>query len=596
MQTRIFLPAVAGILALTSSPTPAAEAWEDEPVVVTATRTERQAGRVPARMTVIDRDEIERSQAPDLLELLRLKAGIDVARAGGPGAQTSVFLRGTNSNHVLVLIDGVRAPASGTGAFTWEILDPALIERIEIVRGPRAARWGSDAIGGVIQIFTRRAEGPSASLGAGSDGDRSASAAWGGGGAGEIGFAAAARHVDGFSAQNPNGFAFDPDDDGYENLGAVAGGRFAGAAGTFDWRARVATGEVEFDQGTSDFENGSLRAEWLAETSGPWDWSAGFGLLSDDLETASAFGISRVETLRLQVDALAERRLGEDAMLLLGVDAWNESGEARGQWDEERFNVGLFAGLEGGLGRTRYEASLRADEDENFGTEVTGSLGLGLDVGETWRLFANGGRSFHAPTFSQLYSPGFGGLFAGNPDLEPERAWSAEVGGDFFPSAGHRFLFSAYSTWIEDLIQFAGTDFRAINVAEARIRGFELGHDWRSGNWFSELRATWQDAEDRETGRDLLRRAERKASGVFGYTFEAGHRLDAEVVHVGERPDVGGVMLPSYTLFNLRADLELAEDWHAELRVDNLADKDYEPLFGFNASDRRFLVALAWRR
>ncbi|HSG34075.1 MAG TPA: TonB-dependent receptor plug domain-containing protein, partial [Sphingomonadaceae bacterium] len=119
-------------------PVMAETAWQDEPIVVTASRTEQSSISVPARISVIDREAIERSQAPDLIELLRLEAGIDISRNGGPGGQTSVFMRGANSNHVLVLIDGVRVSASGTGAFTWEILDPSVIERIEIVRGPRA--------------------------------------------------------------------------------------------------------------------------------------------------------------------------------------------------------------------------------------------------------------------------------------------------------------------------------------------------------------------------------------------------------------------------------------------------------------------------
>ena len=145
----IGLAFVAGLSLVSVFQTAMAEpAWEDDPIVVTATRTEQSAMSVPARVSVIMRADIERSQAPDLIELLRLEAGIDIARNGGPGGQTSVFMRGANSNHVLVLIDGVRAAASGTGAFTWEILDPSVIERIEIVRGPRAARWGSDAIGG----------------------------------------------------------------------------------------------------------------------------------------------------------------------------------------------------------------------------------------------------------------------------------------------------------------------------------------------------------------------------------------------------------------------------------------------------------------
>ncbi|MEM7053867.1 MAG: TonB-dependent receptor plug domain-containing protein, partial [Pseudomonadota bacterium] len=256
-----------------------------DPIVITANRIEQQAMDVPARVSVISREYIERSQAPDLLELLRLEAGVDITRTGGPGGQTSVFLRGTNSNHVLVLIDGVRVAASGTGAFTWEILDPALIERIEIVRGPRAARWGSDAIGGVIQIFTLRPEGTSAQIRTGSDEDYAGSFAWGRQtGDTPFDFAISGRQTDGFSAQNPNGFAFEPDDDGFENVNLSSGGSFALGQGQLNWRGRLATGEIEFDQGVSDFENSSFRLDYQHPTRGPWQWQASAAVLQDELD------------------------------------------------------------------------------------------------------------------------------------------------------------------------------------------------------------------------------------------------------------------------------------------------------------------------
>src|SRR5699024_7752780 len=203
-------------------------------------------------VSVITRDDIERIQAPDLLELLRLQAGIDVARSGGPGGQTSLFMRGSNSNHVLVLVDGVRVSAAGSGGFTWEIVDPAIVERIEIVRGPRAARWGSDAIGGVIQIFTRLPDGGGARAAYGRYDDRQLSAHVGNG---FIGFNASARRTEGFSAQNPSGPAYDPDDDGFENLSFSARGDHPLGGGQLNWSARVASGDVEFDQGETDFLN-----------------------------------------------------------------------------------------------------------------------------------------------------------------------------------------------------------------------------------------------------------------------------------------------------------------------------------------------------
>lgn len=578
---------------------PAVEAetpWRDDPIVVTASRTERLAIATPARVSVITRADIERAQAPDLVELLRLEAGIDLARNGGPGGQTSVFMRGANSNHVLVLIDGVRAAASGTGAFTWEILEPAIIERIEIVRGPRAARWGSDAIGGVIQIFTRRPEGLSAAARYGTDEDlRGVVAAGRQGPDLAADLTIAARSVAGFSAQNPRGFSFDPDDDGFDTLSAATGGGIDLGPGRLTWRGRAATGETEFDQGESDFDNWSWRFDYQSEATGPWRWRAGAATLRDRLETVSPFAVDEVVTRRLQVDTLLERDLHRRVTWLAGVDAWRESGVSKGQWNESRTNVGLFTGLEGGAASLDYELALRVDEDEDFGTEFTGNAGLNWRPDARVRVFASGGKGFRAPSFSQLYSPGFGGLFAGNPDLEPERSWSAELGADFMPTDAHRLSISLFSNWIDELIDFSGEAFRAVNINKARTRGLEFSHDWRTRSWSSRFNLTWQNPRDRSADRDLLRRAGFKGNWVLGYRSADRWNIDAELVHVGERLDVGGVQLGSYTLINLRAGLRVARQWRVDLRINNLADRDYQPVFGFNAADRRVFVELGWR-
>ena len=192
---------------------------ELDTIIVTANRTEQSLDDTLASTTVIDRELIERSQAQDLIELLRLQPGVDIVRTGSPGGQTSIFLRGTNSNQVLVLIDGVRVSSANSGLFQFENLPLEQLERIEIVRGPRASFYGSDAIGGVIQLFTRRGEDLTIRAGYGSGDNFQASATDGyrgerGGITGTVSW----RNTNGFSAQNEDGFSFNPDDDGFRNL------------------------------------------------------------------------------------------------------------------------------------------------------------------------------------------------------------------------------------------------------------------------------------------------------------------------------------------------------------------------------------------
>jgi vitamin B12 transporter len=259
---------------------------------------------------------------------------------------------------VLVLIDGVRVAAAGTGGFAWELIDPALVERIEIVRGPRAARWGSDAIGGVIQIFTRRPDGLQLRAGYGRYRDRSLSAGLGGK---QAGLRLAGRRVGGFSAQNERGFAFDPDDDGFEILSAAGGGAHRLGPGVLDWSARIADGETAFDRGISDVTNYAVSLRYDLDRAGDWRWSGSTALYRDRLDTTTAFGQTENITRRVQASVLGERTLSPDTRWLLGVDAWQESGVARGSWNDSRHNLGAWTGVDGRRGSLDYEASIRAD-------------------------------------------------------------------------------------------------------------------------------------------------------------------------------------------------------------------------------------------
>ncbi len=588
----LFRLAVAGLVGLSAPIISAEPADPDEHIVVTASRSEQAVSDSLASVTLIDRDQIEISQAPDLLELLRKQAGIDMARTGGPGGQTSVFLRGSNSNHVLVLIDGVRVSAAGTGAFAWELLDPNLIERIEIVRGPRAARWGSDAIGGVIQIFTRQAEGVGVRAAYGRYRDRSIAASMG---TGQAGLTVAGRRVGGYSSQNERGFAFDPDDDGFENISATSSGSTEVGPGHLHWSARLATGEAEFDQGESDFLNYAGRMEYRSNGQGPWQWLASASLYRDRLETETPFDESEVITRRVQTAFQGQTSLDQDNRWMVGVDAWRESGVSRNAWSEQRYNVGLWTGFDGRIGQLEHESAIRLDRDELFGNAVSGNLAAGWPVAEDWRLMASIGRAFRAPNFDQLFSPGFDGLFAGNPDLDPETSWSTELGVQWQPDSRQRVTLAAFENRIDDLIDFSGTDFEAINIQKARIRGAELAWEYSDSDWRSRAQISWQDSTDRDTGQRLLRRARENASvsldRLFGPSWIGG-----EIVHVGDRVDVGQQPLPSHTLVNLRAGYALPAGFRLEGRVENLTDREYEQVFGFNTHRRSLFVAVSWER
>lgn len=569
--------------------------WAGETIVVTASRAEQPQTSAMASTTVISRADIEISQAPDLMELLRLEAGVDIARTGGPGGQTGIFMRGTNSNHVLVLIDGVRVASAGTGAFAWEIMDVGIIERIEIVRGPAAARWGSDAIGGVIQIFTRKTDGGYARAAYGRYHDRGVQGGLGNQqGTLPFSLGISGRKVRGFSAQNERGFDFDPDKDGHENASAVLNGGWHLDAGSLDWHLRGSTGSTEFDQGELDFSNYAGRLGWRQIVRPGWEHEISAGFARDFIDSETAFGVSEFNTRRLQASWLHRFRLSEHLDWHLGYDGWRESAVSAGNFRESRWNQGAWTGFDGRHGRLDYQASLRFDRDEWFGSHWSGQIASGVRATDNLRMYASAARAFRAPTFNQLFSPGFGGQFAGNPDLDPESSVSVEAGLQWLPGGGHEIGVNLWETRIDDLIDFAGHDFQAVNIDEVRIRGAEVRYDYTATHWRGGLNATWQDPENRNTGEQLLRRPKEKAAATIDWLAASGTWLGAELVYTGNRPDVGGEKLPSHTLLNLRAGWKLGRQFRLEGRLENVTDRDYESLFGFNTPGRAWFVALSW--
>lgn len=575
----------------------AAEPVRQPQVLVTATRHAQSADEALASVTVLTRADIEASQAPDLISLLSRQAGVDIARTGGPGSASTLFLRGTNANHTLVLVDGIRVNSTGQGVFDFAHLPLDQIERIELVRGPRAALWGSDAIGGVLHIFTRDPAAASVRLRGGRYGRAEGSAALGRRGErGGFGLTAGYGRLRGFSATNEDSFSFDPDDDGYRNRSLSLRGDTALGHQRLGFHALATDADVEFDRGETAARNASGGLTLGGALGTHWSHLLSLGHAREDLDTP-AFG-SRFESRRHNADWVHHFAVGPGA-LNAGLNWQHESGLSLSQFsgvviDRVRTTRAGFLGYAGRAGAQDFEAALRHDHNSQFGGATTGNAAWGWRFTDDLRVRLAWGQGFRAPNFNELYHPGFGGgLFAGNPALRPERSRSIEAGLDWTPGDSQRLGLSAYRSRVRDLISFSGANFQAINIARAEIDGAELEYGLLRGGWQFDGSLTWQDPVNAITGQRLLRRAARKANASLGYRFDGGIELALDGQFVSDREDVGG-RLSGYGLAHLRLGWELAPAWRLEARIENLFDRDYTVVRGYNTPGRNLMVTLGW--
>jgi vitamin B12 transporter len=574
-------------------------------VVVTATRTETPRRDVLAAVTVLEREDIERSQAPDLIDLLGRQPGIDIVRTGGPGSLSTFNTRGGNSNHTLILIDGLRVNSSVQGLFDLAHLPLAQVERIEIVRGPRAALWGSDAIGGVVQVFTRAAGGFFEAR-VGSYGERAADAGVRLGTAERhVALAAGAESFEGFSASTS---PLSADDDGYRNRHAIARFRTELGNQVLSGALRGSAAHVEFDDGESDIDDWQAGVGLAGDLRPGWGHELLLGRSHDTVDTASPFFEFGFASTRDSLDWLHRFAPAAGQVLQVGLNWSREQGRADDSflgenYDLDRRNTGLFAAWTGHFAAHTLEASARHDDNSQFGGTSTGNVAWGWQANATTRVRASWGQGFRAPNFNELYYPGFFGSFAGNPDLAPERSTSVEAGLDWAPGGRHELGLSAYRTRVRQMIVFeAPLTNNAINIDRAHLDGVELDWRWAAGPWSLAANAGWQRAENGRTGQALLRRAPRKAHASVDYRFGNGATLGLDADAVAARPDLDFSTFPAqrialggYGLLHLRAALPLGRGWRLEARVENLADRDYTLAQGYNTPGRSGALAVRWQ-
>lgn len=568
-------------------------------IVITASRTATTLDRVPASVSVIEREDIAQKQSNDVGELLRGTTGIDIGRNGGPGQVTSMFLRGAESDHTLVLLEGVPINPGTIGNAAIQNIDPRLVERVEIVRGPLSTLYGSAAIGGVVNIVTRSepAQGTSGHFGVQAGRYHTVSMNTGLAMAdGPTSFSLGMSHQEsrGFPAQ-----AGDTFDSGYRNnsLTAGFGHRFGphrlrlqafGTSGTTEYSAFGAA----LDQ---DFENSALSVTLDSAVREDWDSHLTFSRSTDfiDQNQANFLGdLDYAHTTRHRLDWQNDYRWMSGHTLVAGVTLERETTDALSfgaAFDEDRDNQALYLQNQFASGPHSAVAALRWSHYDGFGDHLTGNLGYGYQLSAATRLHASLGTAYRAPSGTDLYG------FGGNPDLDPETSRAIEFGVRHRLGPHANITATAYHTEIDDLIVYTGSfpTGRNENIAESSITGVELGYDYLRGPWQLQLGFDWKEPRDDSNDTWLPRRSRIAGKLAVRYSREDWD-ANLELQHQGERKDslFNNVELSAYTLVNTTLRWHLGRATTLEGRVENLFDTDYELAGGYNTPGRSLYLGL----
>lgn len=574
-----------------------------ETIVLTAQRGPQRVDQALAEVTVIDRAEIEAQAGRTLAELIAAQPGIQFWSNGGLGKNASVSIRGLDSRHTLLLIDGVRMGSATSGMPSLDNLPLDAVERIEIVRGPLSALYGSDAVGGVVQIFTRKgAQGlqPRARLMLGSHGLRQAGAGLSfGAGAVDGAIGVQSLRDDGFSSTNSR-VQFGnhhPDRDGFEQdaLNARLGLKLAG-----DWRIEAlglhSRGEVQYDDGPSADSRAKLTSEVLSLQGGGTvlgSWHSQLRLarsedIYETLRSASPFtdlGEIRTEQTQLSWENRVETPIGQLLGVLERVEQEVRKPAAAYTVSERRI-TGLALGLNGHEGPHHWQLAARRDRNSQFGGQSTGSAAYGLDLNPQLRAGLSVGTSFVAPSFNQLYWPGFG-----SPTLQPERGQHRELNLRWTEG-----VHQVRAAWFEHRIRgYIPSGPLPANVPRAEIQGLSLSWDASWSGWGLNASIEALDPRNAVSGKLLPRRA--KDSLRIGVERELGQlQLGAQLRASGDRFDnaANTLEVKGHAVLDLRAQWVFAKNLTASLKLNNATDRSYETTYGFNQPRREWLVGIRY--
>lgn len=581
-----------------------------EKITVTANKFEQSINDVLVSVNVIERAEIEASNVRDLPTLLSTRVGFQVNPNGGFGQNTGVSLRGTGSGDTLILIDGVRTGSATLGQKALNNVPLNSIERIEIIKGSRAAVYGSDALAGVINIITRESDNLSLSATFGSDSYQNYQVA------GSVksddittAFNAGFEKTDNFDVLQ--GVA--PDEDGYENKNLGFKVNYTDAHyGDFKLLGQYSEGYADYDSSFSpadstierdDFKNYQLSAGWSKNYTNQTH-SIDLALSTDDSDnTYVDFSVgpttSTFITKRTQIDYNGQYLSSNELNISGGINWYNDDVSHSSQpfVEDSRDVLAVFVGAYYDADKVLANLTVRQDDDEQFGDETTYTAAAGYHLSEdaTFRISQSTG--FKAPTFNDLYYPLYG-----NPDLQPEKSVNRELGLSVdFDIA--QVDIAIFRNDIEDKIDY-DANFALANIDEARYEGVEFSLSQQFFGFDSNLNFAYLSAEDEETGAELRNVAKRtfnwelaKQFGAFDASLDMQYRSDRQ----------GAVTrLGSYTLWNLAGNYQVNEHIEVSLRVENLFDKEYNAVdsntdfttgevYYYNTPERRFFAGASYQ-
>lgn len=579
------------------------------PVVVTATRTPVEISRSLSDVTLITREDLERESAPDLATVLARQPGIEFSRNGGPGTITDVFVRGASSRFTAVLIDGVRVDSQNLqGGALWEALPVAQIERIEIVRGPGSALYGSDAVAGVVQIFTRSGQAGDPRMNISGTVGSFGTSRWNVATSGreqavDWSLAYGRQGAVGQSAlRNPDNFNFNPDRDGHRNeQGSARLGWRVNADHQVDASFSRNRVRAWFDDGPDELGVSPRGTAVVRQVQAGWtaQWTpdlSGAYRVGESTSTSESVGSLPYEfftrTKALTASAQHDWQSGIHALQALlehRADRLEDGGSfgtsLLPETDRRHQNaLGLGYGVESGPWSAQIR--LREDDDSEFGRHTTGSLAAAWRFLPKWRLRASYGEAFRAPTLYERYSS-----FGGTPDLRPETSRSSEAGLNWQDGQA-KVSVTAWRNRVSNLIEFVYSDpvnyiGSYTNVGRAQLEGITLAGSVPMGEVL--LSGSWdlQNPRNADTGEVLIRRARHHGKLQADWTL-AGWRLLVQSQFAGGRrdldADLSDVRLGGYALWNLGASRRLSPQWHLGLRVDNVFNHRWEQARDYRTS------------
>ena len=606
--------ALSVISALSSAAVFATDIPADETIVVTANRFAQNSTDILSSIKVITRQDIEFSPAQSVAELINEVNGFQMAQNGGAAQTTSLFSRGTNSGHTLVVIDGQRISSATLGQVAFANISTDQIDRIEIIKGPRASLWGSDAIGGVIQIFTRQLNA----------GELAVDLSLGNQSLQQTNISTAFSHGEGsttvtLSAKSADGYdvfeTAEPDDDGYnrEDI-SIVGGQQLNPNWRLNWLGKYNQGLTDYDSAFGGSNKSELETkQWqltatqdLASFHQVFTWGQQVNESINFIDGGVKKDGSFFETKRLQASWLGNYQVSEQLTTTLGLDFIREEVDTKPTFDgkpgyveEQRDKKALFTHILFDDNNIILDGALRYDDIEGVDNKWTYNTSAGLRFGEQSLISVNLGRGFKEPSFNDLYYPP-GAFSYGNDELKAESSTSAEL---LLKTSFNDIQteISVYKTTIDDLIEWVPNEkfaYHPLNVNKAKITGLELNFAGNLLGLEQSLQLGYLDAKNDSDDKPLIRRAKHTARYQLSHDFDHLNLL-ASIDYQGKREDSvwpGTIELPSHTLVNLSAAYTFNNAWKLALKANNVFDKDYVTNNHYIGQPAQYLLTVSYRQ